>query len=61
MTDIIRRLVLAATLGVLGVSLSGCLILAGAGAGYTIADEVKEGDGEFDPLERARGVENESS
>lgn len=35
MTHIIRRLVLAAMLGVLGVSLSGCLLLAGAGAGYT--------------------------
>ena len=61
MTDIIRRLGIAASIGFLSVSLSGCLLLAGAGAGYTVADEVKEGDGEFDPLERLRGEENESN
>lgn len=31
---------------------------AAAGAGYIVADEVNEGDGEFDVLEDARGEGN---
>ncbi len=40
--------------------LAGCAapIIAGMGLGYLIADEVMEGDGVMDPLERLRGKEN---
>ena len=45
----------------MGASLSGCVVLAAAGAGYLIADEVQEGDGKMDPLEKLRGKENEAN
>ena len=54
--------VVTALVGLLALSsLSGCVALAAAGAGYTVADEIKEGDGKFDPLEKVRGKENESN
>ena len=45
---------------VLGLStnLGGCVLLAAAGGGYMIADEVSEGDGKMDPLEKVRDKEN---
>jgi len=51
--------VIVTTLGLcfLGASLSGC-ILAAAGVGYLVADEIHEGDGKMDPLEKVRGKEN---
>ena len=42
----------------MGASLSGCVVLAAAGAGYLIADEIQEGDGKMDPLEKVRDKEN---
>lgn len=37
---------------------SGCVLLAGAGAGYVAHDEATEGDGNFDPLEDVRDEED---
>lgn len=34
------------------VQLSGCVVLAAAGAGVLAHDEATENDGEFDPLEK---------
>lgn len=42
----------------IGFSLSGCVLVAAAGAGYLVGDEVTEGDGKFDPLEKVRNKEN---
>ncbi len=42
----------------LGFSVSGCVVLAAAGAGYVVADEISEGDGKMDPLEKVRDKEN---
>ena len=42
----------------LGFSVSGCVVLAAAGAGYLVADEISEGDGKIDPLEKVRNKEN---
>ena len=55
----IKALMLALTLSFMGAGLSGCVIVAAAGAGYFVADEVSEGDGKVDPLERAFDYENE--
>jgi len=46
--NIARVLVLAAA----SASLSGCVVLAAAGAGVLAHDEATEKDGEFDPLEK---------
>lgn len=35
--------------------MGGCLLAAAAGGGYMVADEIKEKDGKFDPLEDVRG------
>lgn len=40
---------------------TGCVLVAAGGAGYAVHDEVSEGDGKFDVLEKARGKENESN
>jgi hypothetical protein len=37
---------------------SGCVLLAGAGAGYVAHDEATENDGNFDPLEDVRDDED---
>lgn len=47
-----KILMMFAILG-MGISTSGCLLGAAAGAGYIAADEINEDDGEFDPLEEA--------
>ncbi len=38
--------------------LSGCALGLAAGAGYVAHDEATENDGNFDPLEEVRGVED---
>jgi len=44
---------------IVAVGVSGCVpTVIGMGLGYLIADEVMEGDGKMDPLERLRGKEN---
>ncbi len=48
-----NKIVLATGLLFAGVSLSGCVLGAAAGAGAIGYDEATEGDGEFDPLEEA--------
>lgn len=40
---------------------TSCMLVAAGGAGYAVHDEVSEGDGKFDVLEKARGKENESN
>ena len=52
MTDLMKTL---AIVGLMAVPAGGCALGVAAGAGYTVADEVDEGDGEFDVLEDARG------
>ncbi|MEO1252058.1 MAG: hypothetical protein AAFW81_06925 [Pseudomonadota bacterium] len=47
-----KVLALIALLGI-SVSTSGCVFALGAAAGAIAADELTEGDGEFDPLEEA--------
>ena len=42
----------------MGFALSGCILVAAAGTGYLVGDEVTEGDGKFDPLEKVRNKEN---
>lgn len=37
----------------MGISTSGCVLAAAAGAGAVVADEISEKDGKFDPLEEA--------
>lgn len=49
------------TVCLFGFSVSGCVLLAAAGAGYIVADEISEGDGKMDPLEKVRGKENEAN
>jgi len=56
-SDDARRLLTAGAVLFSAVALNGCLAAA-AGAGYVAGDEINEGDGELDPLEEARGVEN---
>lgn len=45
-------------LGAIMLTASGCVLLAGAGAGYVAHDEATENDGKFDPLEKARGKDD---
>lgn len=47
-----KKLILATMLFGGSVTLQGCLAAA-VGAGAVAADEISEGDGEFDPLEEA--------
>ncbi len=47
-----KFLMLIALMG-FGLSTSGCILAAAAGAGAVAADEINEDDGEFDPLEEA--------
>lgn len=51
------RIVFAA---ILMLSLGGCVpaMIAAAGVGYMVADEMAEMDGVMDPLEKLRGKEN---
>ena len=53
----LKKLKLMSLLLVAGLGTSGCVAgaIAAAGAGYVIADEQSEGDGNFDPLENVRG------
>ncbi len=51
MKNVIFAGLLFAASGVLG----GCALGVAAGAGYVAHDEATEGDGNFDPLEEARG------
>ena len=37
---------------------SGCVAVAAAGAGVLAHDELTEGDGKFDPLEKVRGKDD---
>lgn len=53
-----KYLLAAAVILMTGFSLSGCVLVAAAGAGYLVGDEVTEGDGKFDPLEKVRNKEN---
>lgn len=41
-----------------GLSTSGCILAAAAGAGYMVHDEVTECDDKFDPLEDVRDEED---
>ena len=56
-----KKFLAVITLCLLGFSVSGCILLAAAGAGYIVADEIAEGDGKMDPLEKVRGKENEAN
>lgn len=47
-----------AGLAALGASLSGCVVVAAAGAGYMLHDEATECDDKFDPLEEVRDRED---
>lgn len=53
-----KKILAVITVCLLGFSVSGCILLAAAGAGYVVADEISEGDGKMDPLEKVRGKEN---
>ena len=57
MTLTLKELKLVSLLLVAGLGTSGCVAgaIAAAGAGYVIADEQSENDGNFDPLENVRG------
>ncbi len=55
MTDLLKAL---AVVSLMAVPAGGCALGVAAGAGYATADEVNEGDGEFDVLEDARGEGN---
>lgn len=48
MLNVAKFLVLIAA----SAQLSGCVVLAAAGAGVLAHDEATENDGEFDPLEK---------
>lgn len=48
MLNVARILILLAA----SATLSGCVVLAAAGAGVLAHDELTENDGEFDPLEK---------
>ncbi|MEQ1929111.1 MAG: hypothetical protein ABL957_01075 [Parvularculaceae bacterium] len=41
-----------ACIAAMGLSTSGCVVAAAAGAGVLVHDELTEDDGEFDPLEK---------
>ena len=53
-----KKLVSLIAIGVVALTTSGCVLLAGAGAGYVAHDEATEGDGNFDPLEDVRDDED---
>jgi hypothetical protein len=53
-----RKTFTMAAIIVLSTAASGCVLVAAAGAGYLVHDEATEGDGKFDPLEKARGKED---
>ena len=53
-----KNLLTVAFLLISGLNLSGCVLVAAAGAGYLVGDEVTEGDRKFDPLEKVRNKEN---
>ena len=57
MHNSLDKLKIVGFLLVAGLSTGGCVAgaIAAAGAGYVIADEQSEGDGNFDPLENVRG------
>jgi len=50
--NVVRVLILIAA----SANLSGCVVLAAAGAGVLAHDELTENDGEFDPLEKLEDV-----
>ena len=50
-----RRIIITLALFGMGLSTSGCVIAAAAGAGYMLHDEATECDDEFDPLEEVLG------
>lgn len=52
MLNVVRVLILIAA----SANLSGCVVLAAAGAGVLAHDELTENDGEFDPLEKLEDV-----
>jgi hypothetical protein len=54
MSNLAKALALCAAL----LATNGCVLAAAAGAGYLIHDESTEGDGNFDPLEDVRDVED---
>lgn len=57
MTLPLKEIKIAVLLIAAGMGTSGCVAgaIAAAGAGYVIADEQSENDGNFDPLENVRG------
>lgn len=57
----VKPYLLVAAIVIGAAPLGGCVLALAGAAGYIVADEVKEGDGVFDPLEEVRGVENESN
>ena len=48
-----KKLLSLLALLAMGMSATGCVVAAAAGAGALVADELNEDDGEFDPLEKA--------
>ncbi len=48
----------ALALSIALLATNGCVLVAAAGAGYLIHDEATEDDGNFDPLEDVRDVED---
>jgi hypothetical protein len=52
------RIVAFTMLAAASMLMSGCVLLAGAGAGYVAHDEATENDGNFDPLEDVRDDED---
>jgi hypothetical protein len=48
-----KQLLMLPVLLAFGLSTSGCLLAAAAGAGAVAVDEANENDGEFDPIEEA--------
>ncbi len=56
-----KILLLVFALGLVTPLLGGCVVAAlgvAGGAGYLAADETKEHDGNFDPLENVRGKDD---
>lgn len=52
------RILALGLLAAMSTLTSGCVLLAGAGAGYVAHDEATENDGKFDPLEDVRGKDD---
>lgn len=50
-----KNVIFAGLLFAASSALGGCALGVAAGAGYVAHDEATEGDGNFDPLEEARG------